>query len=146
MTAAPDSVRRAREFTRHTLALWQIPDLADDACLIVSELVTNAVKLLDADRDPDGAASYLPLVRVQLSIVGGRLLIEVWDESDGVPDVQKPDPDSESGRGLYLVNALASQWSYYHPQQGGKIVWAELSLFDNDSKTVVTATLEHANV
>lgn len=87
----------------------------DDVLLVSSELVTNAVRATGS-------------VAVQLRIAGPSLYVEVWDGVPGVPEVRPLDGDAEGGRGLRLVEALATRWGVCRPQAGGKVVWAELPL------------------
>lgn len=55
----------------------------------------------------------------------GRALIQVWDGSNRVPQPRKPHPDAESGRVLWLVEALSEDWGAFHPEYAsGKVVWA----------------------
>jgi anti-sigma regulatory factor (Ser/Thr protein kinase) len=101
---------------------------ADDALLIVSELVTNAVR---ASTAPDGRPRYdgagMPVVVLRLASDHFRLLIEVWDVIPGAPAAAHPGPDDESGRGLMLVAAQCDRWSWQTvPGWPGKVVWAEL--------------------
>ena len=109
----------ARTFIRHGLLDLHMPDLVDDACLIASELVGNAVKHV-----PDADTYELTLSHNQ-----GRPLIELWDPSPK-PPMTVDLPDAEFGRGLHIISALASMWNYYTlPTEcpgGGKVVWALL--------------------
>jgi hypothetical protein len=68
----------------------------------------------------------LPHVAVQLSAIGRAVRTEVWDCSPDVPTIQKQDDESESGRGLILVEALSERWGSYLPPTGGKVVWFDL--------------------
>ncbi|WP_405798365.1 ATP-binding protein [Streptomyces sp. NBC_01506] len=90
-------------------------DALDDVLLVSSELVTNAVRGTD-------------LVAFQLRIAGRSLYVEVWDRAPGVPEVNHADTDAEDGRGLRLVEALATRWGVCRPRAGGKVIWAELPL------------------
>ncbi len=92
-------------------------DRIDDAVLVVSELVTNAVK----------NSAINAAVKVWLWTDGQRLLIEVRDMGPGIPLLVDPTPDEDGGRGLAVVNALSKDWGCY-PQRGGKVVWAHLGL------------------
>jgi anti-sigma regulatory factor (Ser/Thr protein kinase) len=99
--------------------------LAPDSELLVSELVTNAVK---ATAGRDGAA-----VRLRLSGDSARILIEVWDADPRAPEPKDlgehgtPDPQEERGRGLFLVAALSARWDWYPTREPeGKVVWCEL--------------------
>ncbi|MFC8277913.1 ATP-binding protein [Streptomyces sp. NPDC057271] len=109
------SVPLARDFTRRALADWGLHDGADDVLLCVSELATNA--LLHGVPPGRGYRLHLHLGRP------GPLRIEVHDSGDGTPAVREPSC-GESGRGLFLVSALADRWGVgeRHP---GKIVWCE---------------------
>jgi len=104
--------------------------LAEAAELIVSELVTNAVR---ASTDRYGRPKYdgagLPVVVVRLGSDGIRLLIEVWDGIAGAPVTEQAGPEDESGRGLVLVEAVCDRWSWQTvPGWPGKVVWAELQV------------------
>ncbi len=120
----------ARIHTRAVLAEWGLNHLAEAAELIVSELVTNAVR---ASTGPDGRPRYdesgLPVVVVRLGADHTRVLIEVWDVIAGAPVAEQAGPDDESGRGLVLVEAVCDRWSWQSvPGWPGKVVWAELRL------------------
>lgn len=131
LAAVPSAVAAARSFATDSLRLWQLPpETADDATLIVSELVTNAVRCGGiAELEPDNPTlAAAPLVRLQLTRWNDSLLIEVWDAAEGVPELRQQYEDTEGGRGLYLVAMLAERWSYYVPPLGGKVVWAELAI------------------
>jgi len=131
LTAAPC----ARLHTRAVLAEWGLDDLADQAELIVSEIVTNAI---DASTGSDGRPRYgdggLPVVILRLSSDRARVLIEVWDHSPEEPVAEQADPDDENGRGLALVEAVCDRWSWRTvPGWPGKVVWAELHVSVTDA-------------
>jgi anti-sigma regulatory factor (Ser/Thr protein kinase) len=90
---------------------WGLNGLAPDSELLVSELVTNAVKAT--------AGRYEAAVRLLLSGDSARVLIEVWDAGPRAPapkDLSEhgtPDPQEEGGRGLFLVAALSARWDWY---------------------------------
>ena len=123
--ALPTAVPCARLHARHLLREWGLNGLAPDSELLVSELVTNAVK---ATAGRDEAA-----VRLRLSGDSARVLIEVWD-ADPRPPVPKdlgedgtPDLQEEGGRGLFLVTTLSRRWGWLPTQEpAGKVVWCEL--------------------
>jgi anti-sigma regulatory factor (Ser/Thr protein kinase) len=107
---------------------WGLVGLAEAAELIVSELVTNAVR---ASTAPDGRPRYdatgMPVVVLRLASDRFKLLVEVWDVIPGAPAAAHPGPDDESGRGLMLVAAQCDRWSWQRvPGWPGKVVWAEL--------------------
>jgi anti-sigma regulatory factor (Ser/Thr protein kinase) len=119
--AQPGAVPSARLHARAILYEWKLVQLADTVELLVTELVTNAVQ---ASASVIGPA--YPPVLLRLSSEGHYVLIEVWDGSARPPVMADVDLMSESGRGLHLVDALSTKWSWYFPETGGKIVWAEV--------------------
>ena len=126
--ALPGAAPCARLHARAVLAEWGLDDLSEAAELIVSELVTNAVR---ASTDPDGHPRYdgagMPVVVLRMASDHIRLLIEVWDVIPGAPAAAHPGPDEETGRGLMLVAALSERWRWQTVSGWpGKVVWAEL--------------------
>jgi two-component sensor histidine kinase len=108
--------------------------LADTIELIVSELVTNAVKAsMDHNERPRFTNEHgLACIHLRLSTDGMAALVEVWDENFRLPEPTRPDLDDESGRGLMLVDALAGRWGCDLPPSGrGKIVWALVAQGDS---------------
>ncbi|MFC8454083.1 ATP-binding protein [Kitasatospora sp. NPDC057223] len=93
------NVGRSRRMTRTALASWGASDLADSAELLVSELVTNAV------RYGRGAVS------VNLALTGSALHISVADFGAGLPTARDAADDDSNGRGLAIVTALCEQWT-----------------------------------
>ncbi|MFC7583445.1 ATP-binding protein [Nonomuraea antimicrobica] len=91
------------------------PELAFDAQLVVSELVTNAM------RHGGGAA------QLRLLCHGPELACVVADHSRTVPVTATPDVFSEYGRGLRLVDALCSAWGWLSPGGARKLVWAVIT-------------------
>jgi two-component sensor histidine kinase len=106
---------------------WGLGNLADTIELVVSELVTNAVK---ASMDRDGRPRYtddhgLACIHLRLSTDREAALVEVWDENLKLPQLTRAGSDDESGRGLMLVDSLAERWGWDFPSSGtGKVVWA----------------------
>lgn len=118
----------SRMFAKATLTRWGALDVVDDAMLVVSELVTNAVKATGISGSLNWAElPPLSLLTVGLIALDGSVFIEVWDSSSKKPAARTPAPDDEHGRGLYLVGHLVKRWGFY-PHRGGKVVWAELPL------------------
>ncbi|MCX4514157.1 ATP-binding protein [Streptomyces sp. NBC_01619] len=111
----PESLGTARRLVRVALAAWGLDELGDDAALIVSELVSNAVQ---------HARSHSIRVTVTRP-EATRVRIGVVDRSKRLPEPQEPDGEDESGRGLVLVATLAKSWGT-DPLPWGKRVWAEL--------------------
>ncbi|MEV7965641.1 ATP-binding protein [Sphaerisporangium sp. NPDC088356] len=127
LLARPEAAAQARRHVRRVLSEWKRHELADTAELIVSELVTNAIK---AGQDPGTqqcAYGSDEIVWVDLCLQDAHVVMEVWDSSVAVPAVNTPEPHDEGGRGLFLVDALATGWGYRWPPTGGKIVWCTLT-------------------
>jgi anti-sigma regulatory factor (Ser/Thr protein kinase) len=127
IAALPTATPCARLHARNIACEWGLGDLADTIELVVSELVTNAVK---ASMDQDGRPRYSPdtglaCIHLWLSTDGVAMLVEVWDENLDLPAPIQPILEAESGRGLILVDALCKRWGWNLPPSGrGKIVWA----------------------
>ncbi|MCZ4118049.1 SpoIIE family protein phosphatase [Streptomyces sp. H39-S7] len=112
-------VRTARELTRRQLGIWGLERLADVTELLVSELVTNALRAASHD--------------VQLRLMNvGKLLVEVSDDDHNLPQLRRADADDEEGRGLALVSHLSRRWGTSR-KAVGKVVWFELPLPAQDS-------------
>ncbi|MFI7626021.1 ATP-binding protein [Microbispora rosea] len=138
--SAATAPRRARAFVRCQLRGWELADLAETAELVVSELVTNAVRATDAVVSPPMASSMFPValrtVALRVRVAPGRpsLFIEVWDVSDrdpvphGEAGGELGGELGEGGRGLVLVGSLARRWGHYSAPDRGKIVWCELAI------------------
>lgn len=115
------AVPSARLHARAIVYEWQLAHLADTVELLVTELVTNAVKA-----SASVAGLGYPPVCLRLSSDGHYILIEVWDGSVHPPVVADVDFMSEGGRGLHLVEALSAKWNWCFAQTGGKWVWCEV--------------------
>ncbi|WP_307795075.1 ATP-binding protein [Actinacidiphila acididurans] len=114
---APRSVGRARRFLALQLDAWAMPHLADTAELILSELVTNAVKHAHS---PNGR-----VIATRLERLASGVRIEVHDSSDCKPELREASGEEESGRGLLLVDALTGGcWGVNDRSGPGKSVWA----------------------
>ena len=96
--ALPGATPCARLHARAVLTEWGLDDLAEAAELIVSELVTNAVR---ASTGPDGRPRYdgssMPVVVLRMASDRIRLLIEVWDGIPGGPAPRTPGPTTSAG-------------------------------------------------
>lgn len=115
LSAAPASVRDARSLVRRELSLWGAEDLIDDCVLIVSELVTNAIRY--------GGACAL-----RLHGDGDLVYGEIFDPGTDAPLMCARDMESTGGRGLRIVDYLADDWGVVTSPSGGKTVWFVLSL------------------
>lgn len=111
----PSAPAAARRLVAERLADWHLPEDTGDATeLIVSELVTNAVRY--------GS----PPVKLRLILDRG-LTCEIWDGSTTAPHMKYAGASDESGRGLFIISQLATLWgTRYAPQ--GKTVWSEQTL------------------
>ncbi|WP_433890616.1 ATP-binding protein [Streptomyces sp. CA-111067] len=112
------SVPAARHDLRAVLADWGVAELCDDAELVLSELLTNAVNAGGHEREIE--------TRYERGTVGVRL--EIADGSPADPDMRNAALDAESGRGLALVHAVTGgRWGFADdPVTGGKRVWARV--------------------
>jgi serine phosphatase RsbU (regulator of sigma subunit)/anti-sigma regulatory factor (Ser/Thr protein kinase) len=108
------SARRARELIRRPLTRWNVAELIPVTELLVSELVTNAV------RYAQGA------IELRLVLEGG-LVCEVLDNSAALPRLRYPGNEDERGRGLQVVSRMAQRWGARRTTTG-KIVWTEQAL------------------
>ncbi len=129
----PEAVASAREFTRATLRRWHLDSRHEDVALVVSELVTNALRhgLAAAVAPVDGRPIRLHLMRWS-----ARLVCAVRDPGRRPPRTVRRDGAAEavaeSGRGLLLVESFADGWGWQplpvpaegEPEMPGKVVWA----------------------
>ncbi|MEU9121396.1 SpoIIE family protein phosphatase [Streptomyces sp. NPDC048506] len=113
------SVARARELARDQLTDWGLQDLVDTTELLVSELVTNALRHGHGD------------IRLRL-LLDRTLVCEVWDADLAQPRRRRARDTDEGGRGLQLVGLLSQGWGSRRTPRG-KTVWFELALPDGES-------------
>ncbi|GGY04881.1 ATP-binding protein [Streptomyces anandii] len=127
LPARYEAVREARRFTRRTLEQWELGERFDDVCLVVSELVTNALRHALPGPAAARAHEQVPSVRLHLMRWTERLVCAVRDPSQDSPVARDTeDFSAESGRGLFLVDSFSDSWGW-HPMAGsvgGKVVWA----------------------
>ena len=126
LAADPSAVPWARRVLRQALSEWELDGLCDTALLLVSELVTNAVKATGG-RGPGQERGWRDLIGLTLEITDTCLLMEVWDADPHPPVLRDADLAAEGGRGLLIVETLSSKWGQ-EPAAGGKTVWCELEL------------------
>jgi anti-sigma regulatory factor (Ser/Thr protein kinase) len=108
-------VGRLRRIATAKLRHWGLQYLIEDAELLISELVTNALRYGTSDE-----------VAFRLLLVTDVVLIEVDDGSpDHRPHVRKADPDGESGRGMLLIDAFATNWGV---SPDGTKTWCTLTI------------------
>ncbi len=110
----PRSVGRAREYARARLQAWDLEPLIDTAELLVSELVTNALRYGEGE------------IRLRL-LLDRTLVCEVWDAGLVQPRRRRARDTDEGGRGLQLVGLLSAAWGSRRTPRG-KTVWFELPL------------------
>ncbi|MEU3189274.1 SpoIIE family protein phosphatase [Streptomyces sp. NPDC006992] len=110
------TARQARRLARRALTRWGLEELSDSVELLVSEIVTNAVRY--AERP-----ITLRLLRTDV------LRCEVGDDVPQLPRLRQARATDEGGRGLYLVNRLARRWGATRLSTG-KVVWFELPVPD----------------
>ena len=115
LPGSPQSAGAARVRVRAAPAAAGLPDLTDDAMLITSELVGNAVQHAGSPVD------------VALITAHGVLMILVADSSRLPPVMDAAVDTTESGRGLVIVDAIADSWGHWLTN-AGKTVWACLRL------------------
>ena len=110
----PSSVRQARRYVSAELTALGFDDASSTAELLVSELVTNAI--LHA-RSP---------LQVTVESRGELVRVAVADDSPRTPQRRRHSVDSGTGRGLLLVERMATRWGV-DAAPAGKVVWFELS-------------------
>jgi anti-sigma regulatory factor (Ser/Thr protein kinase) len=115
LRAEPTSAWAARHFVASTLATWRWRGSLDEVVLLTSELVANGVT---------HASSPMTLT---VTGQGDCVRVELSDASAAPPVVRSYQADSERGRGLVLVAALARRWGVEPVQTDGKVVWFEIS-------------------
>ena len=127
LPSEPAAVGQARRWAGNQLAAmydqppattYDRPDsVVDDIELVVSELVSNAIQTRTHRLD------------LALEAHHRSLRVEATDDAPGLPTRRQPSPDALRGRGLTIVEAIASHWGV-DPHHGGKTVWAELLVPD----------------
>lgn len=132
LAAEPRSAGQARGTVRDLLTHAGLEGLADEATLLVSEVVTNAVL---------HAATRIELV---CKLETGRLCVEVRDRSPVLPGRRHYHDDAMTGRGLGLVEQLASAWGVEPDSTGGKTVWFELVADDAADELLARAHCDPA--
>ena len=112
LTPKLTAARRARSLIRRPLRQWGLTDLIPVAELVVSELVTNAVRYAQS--------------KISLRLVlEGALFCEILDDSAALPRLRQASEDDERGRGLQVVSQVAQRWGTRRTGTG-KVVWCEL--------------------
>ena len=117
LPASSESVRTGRHVTRVVLSAWRLSGLEENAVLVVSELLTNAVRHA---RDTDA-------IELDLHATRAWLRIEIQDRDRQWPRPRVLNELNESGFGFVLIEALAAKWGVRETETG-KAVWAELDI------------------
>ena len=115
------SVRAARDFTVAILRRRGMAERSADIAIVVSELVTNALR--HALGASGGTRPPRP-IRLGLLQPGPCVLCAVADPSKAAPALQTSGSLAETGRGLRIICALSDQWGCTTPDDSGKVVWA----------------------
>jgi anti-sigma regulatory factor (Ser/Thr protein kinase) len=115
LSAEPTSAAAARRLVRGALDDWQLQHLSDTATLLVSELAANVVL--------HARSHYL----VQAEQQGEIVRVSVFDCSSAGPRRRRYGPEAGTGRGLALIDVLATRWGTSQDvQPWAKVVWFEL--------------------
>lgn len=120
LPARLSSAGDARRFLRQILPEWSLPALVDSAILLTTELVSNAV------------IHARSAVGLTVKLGKDHLRVEVADHGEGALVLREPAPGDTHGRGLLLLEALASAWGTSANDEG-KLVWFELPVLHSDS-------------
>ncbi|MGA5190645.1 ATP-binding protein [Streptomyces griseoincarnatus] len=115
--ALPSEVRLLRRAAAAQLSQWGVPTVRDATQLVVTELATNVIKHVG-----EGSAATLILERKR-----ERLRVEMHDKASSLPSLRAADCDSECGRGLHMLAAMAMDWGTVATAMG-KAVWCEIEL------------------
>jgi anti-sigma regulatory factor (Ser/Thr protein kinase) len=123
LPSIPESVRIARFHVRAALDFHRLGEYADEAEIITSELVTNAIQ--HVANDPADTIGVI-LARVWYPVA---VAVIVSDSSREGPIRRETSATSERGRGLHIVEALSAHWGW-HLQPGGKVIFAVIARED----------------
>ena len=114
--AGPAHARRfAGDRLRAEVGAPEAEDAIDSTLLVVSELVTNAIRAGCSTMD------------INVDVRRDAIRIEVVDDATGLPAMREARPEEETGRGLALIASVSAGWGF-EPRQQGKAVWAEIAL------------------
>lgn len=112
---SPLTSARARGFVRGVCAEWMVPELTEDAELVATEFVENALRHTDS------------APRLRLELRGGKLTVEVADACPRSAVLREGLDPVAAGLGLRMVTKVAKRWGSSRSRSGGKTVWAVLS-------------------
>ncbi len=134
--AQPGSVAGARRLVRDHLLAAGAKALEDEAVLVVSELVANAVLHAGGPIEVTVAVDVGPPLTARLSVV---------DDSPVAPTVRHYGSGASTGRGLGLVARLASRWGMDSVGDSAKVVWAEVTAEPGDGEPIAPESTMPAN-
>jgi hypothetical protein len=117
LSAGPAAAAHARREIGAVIRSWRIPVDPDVAILLTSELVSNVV------------AHTRSRGTLAVTCADGHLRVDVYDASESLPMIVDAPADAESGRGLLLVDTLATGWGFYRTP-AGKAVYFTLAFSD----------------
>ncbi|MFD7507356.1 ATP-binding protein [Streptomyces sp. NPDC059850] len=112
-TRSPERVAQIRRISAAHLRLWGLGECVETATLLISELVTNAVRYGERDE-----------ISFSLSHLKGEVRIDAGDGSPGHPRVKRPASYEETGRGMLIVDTLADEWG---TTDDGSRTWATIA-------------------
>lgn len=124
LARVPQSVREGREALRQWCSSWGVtgvtaddpdPGLLGDALLVLTELLTNALRFSDGD------------IEIVVDARRDHLQIAVRDDNAVMAKLRAAGTADTAGRGIAMVEALSQSWGQY-PRGGGKVVWARLAV------------------
>lgn len=121
------AIRDARDFAVAVLRRWGISDRGGDIALVVSELLTNALRHGSPGLREAGAAQVGQPIRLGVTQPGPWVLCAVFDPCRRPPVAQDSGVLDETGRGLHIVEALSDHWGWAALPGRGKLVWAMFS-------------------
>lgn len=114
MPPHPIAAEQARILADMILSNWDLHPLRDNTLLVVSELVTNALKQRD-------------VFAFALHRRDETAFIEVTDASLGLPAIRRAADTDTGGRGLLVVDAVSEDWGVRYEENGRKTVWARIA-------------------
>jgi len=119
-----EAVSAGREFCIAALRRWGATQRCEDIIIVVSELLTNALR-----HAVPGLSRTRPNWPIRLGLLCSEpcVLCAVADPSSSIPVPKKPGHLAETGRGLHVVSSLSDKWGYTTdttPSDAGKVVWA----------------------
>jgi hypothetical protein len=124
LPAVPESVRLARRRAREALYSWRLPPHGiDNSELLVSEIVTNAIRYGGSQRSRSSGSHEVDRITVVLRYMPDELTIEVSDSNQVPPVLSVPDISAPGWRGLNIINDLSRKWGYYNLPPSGKTVY-----------------------